>query len=219
MIAAGMALCAVVLAIALVVSGRLPDIIEAGRHLLAQLWTLLGGVHPLVFFGALAILPSLGAPISPFYFLASAYGAVGGLAGIAIALAINLALGYWLSCSLLRPPIERLIRRSGFSIPEVPARDAAKVILLVRCTPGLPYVFQTYLLGLARVPFLTYMAISLTVQMGFAIAFLLFGDQLVEGRGGVALAALCAVIVLSVGFKMLYDRLQRTTHSDAATPE
>src|SRR4051812_2381179 len=69
---------------------------------------------PLVFFGAMAVLPAIGFPMSVFYLTAaSAFAAqmtMGGvIAAAGAAIAVDLALSYWLARYGLRPWLEQMI--------------------------------------------------------------------------------------------------------------
>jgi uncharacterized membrane protein YdjX (TVP38/TMEM64 family) len=129
-----------------------------------------------------------------------------------LAIAINLAGCYWIAAGAMRPLMERLVKRLGYAIPELPARTAWEIILIVRIIPGPPLFLQSYLLGLARVPFGTYMLVSLAVQVAFLSATVLAGDAFMRGDWR-ALVFAGALFVL-VGFVMhrLRKRLAATRH-------
>lgn len=156
---------------------------------------------PWVFFSAFAVLPALGFPMSVFYLTAgSAFtekmGLGGVLAATGAALLVNLSLSYWLARYLLRPWLEKMISRTKYKIPVVAAAEHAEITLLVRITPGPPYFVQSYLLGLADVPFRTYLWISWVVSIAYATGFIVFGDAILHGRGQMAFFGLSAIVAV-----------------------
>jgi uncharacterized membrane protein YdjX (TVP38/TMEM64 family) len=79
--------------------------------------------------------------------------------------------------------------------------------LLVRITPGPPYVLQSFLLGLIEVPYLTYMLISWPIATAMAALVILFGDAVAQGRGRVALLSVLGVCVLGILIRLTRIRL------------
>jgi uncharacterized membrane protein YdjX (TVP38/TMEM64 family) len=76
------------------------------------------------------------------------------------------------------------VARSGHKVPQVVPEDQFEVTLLLRITPGPPFFLQNFLLGLAEIPFLRYLAISWTVIMLNTAGLVIFGKALVNGKGG-----------------------------------
>lgn len=170
-------------------------LLAEARQAWATAFAAFGAAGPAAFFGAMAVLPLFGFPISPFSLAAGPlFGASLGTpavlaCGIA-AIAANLTLAYWLARRGLRPLLARLVTRLGYRLPAASAEDATGLIVLVRVTPGPPFFVQNYLLGLADVPFGRYLGWSVLVQGAFGTGVMLFGDALAQGRGRVALLAL-----------------------------
>lgn len=163
---------------------------------------------PVVFFAAQAILPAVGAPQTAFSLTAgSLFGARLGMPVVVLcstlALVTNMALTFWLASRLLRPVLEKLMTRLGYKLPEVQAGDVTDVIVLLRVTPGSPFPVQNYLLGLARVPFGKYLLVSTLIAAPLNVAFLLFGDALIHGRGRLAMISLLAILALMVAAQLV----------------
>jgi uncharacterized membrane protein YdjX (TVP38/TMEM64 family) len=161
------------------------------RALIAQAMAMIGAAGPWVFFGAMAVLPAFGFPLLGFAIpvgpaFGSQLGIPGVLAAYGTALAINLALTYWLARYALRPLAGRLLERAGYKIPQFEPSEHLEVTLLVRITPGPPYSLQCYLLGLGNVAFFTYMWVSWLIAMLYAVSIIVFGEAIVHGKSGMA---------------------------------
>jgi uncharacterized membrane protein YdjX (TVP38/TMEM64 family) len=175
------------------------------KALLVQIMAIIGDAGPWVFFTGVALLPACGFPLMAFTLTAGpAFGAQLGLGGVlaayGAAVGINLALTYWLARYALRPWVERLVARAGYKIPQLEKKEHVEVTLLLRITPGPPFFLQSYLLGLGRVTFLTYLWVSWVVAMTYAVGAVLFGKAIVEGKAlmattGVSLLVAAVIIV------------------------
>lgn len=164
------------------------------------------------FFAAYAVLPALGFPVSVFALSAGpVFGPVLGLPGVltlaGLCMAVNMSVSYVLARRFLRPWITRLLKYLGYSIPVVAVEKQRMFALLVRITPGPPYVLQSFLLGLIEVPYWTYMLISWPIATAMAALVILFGDAVAQGRGKVALLSVLGVCVLAVLIRLLRMRL------------
>jgi len=211
-------LTAVVIGGALVAAGLYflggARLIAEARQAWATAFAAFGAAGPTAFFGAMAVLPLFGFPISPFSLAAGPlFGASLGtplvLACGITAIATNLTLAYWLARRALRPLLARLVAHLGYRLPAASGEDAAGLIVLVRVTPGPPFFVQNYLLGLADVPFGRYLAWSTLVQGAFGTAVMLFGDALAQGRGRIAFLALGLLAGLVVATRLVRRHLSR----------
>jgi uncharacterized membrane protein YdjX (TVP38/TMEM64 family) len=125
-------------------------------------------------------------------------GVGGVIAASGAALVSDLTISYWLARYGLRPWLEKIIGRTKYKIPVVAAADQLQITLLVRITPGPPFVVQNVLLGLAEIRFFTFLWISWVVNMLYACAFIIFGDAIIHGKGKVAFIGLAALVAVSV---------------------
>jgi uncharacterized membrane protein YdjX (TVP38/TMEM64 family) len=160
---------------------------------------------PLVFFAAMALLPAVGAPISVFILMAGpAFGPQLGRGGVLAACAasnlLSISLGYWLARRWLRPWLQKFVERSGHKVPQVAREDQFEVTLLLRITPGPPFFLQNFLLGLAEIPFLRYLAVSWTLVMMNTTGLVIFGGALANGKGreavfGISLFAAALLLI------------------------
>jgi uncharacterized membrane protein YdjX (TVP38/TMEM64 family) len=163
---------------------------------------------PWAFFTAMAVLPAAGMPISFFNLTAaSAFAGQMGLAGViaaaGVAILVNLVLTYWLARYALRPWLVQMISRTKYKIPVVSAADGAEITLLIRITPGPPYFVQSYLLGLAEIPFGTYLWISWVITFAYAAGFIVFGEAILHGKAKVAFVGLSVLVAVALAVHLL----------------
>ena len=163
---------------------------------------------PWVFFGAMALLPAAGFPISLFNVAAGpAFGGELGLGPVvlfaALAITFNVTLTYWLGRTVLRPPVVWLIRRMGYRVPEVKPENQLAVTIAVRVTPGPPFFLQSYILGLAQVRFGMYLLVSSLVSSAYSAAVIVLGDAIMKGRLKTALWAAAALGVIALVVRWL----------------
>jgi uncharacterized membrane protein YdjX (TVP38/TMEM64 family) len=199
-----LAVAGVVLAVAAVLVIRgvdVPALINRGMDLIRR-------VGPVAFFLAMAVLPTAAVPFSLFTIPAGEAFApqlgLGTVIAIAlVVLAVNLALSYWVARYALRPVLTRLLQRYGYAVPRVTPDNALAVTLVMRLTPGPPYVVQCYVLGIAEVPFGLYMIASWLCQAPWVVGFIVLGQGLLNGNFIVAAKGLGVLVVLVVAVQWL----------------
>ncbi len=174
----------------------------------------LRGAGPVAFFTAMAVLPACGAPALTFVLPAvPVFGPQLGTANAVLlglaALTVNYCLAYALARGALRPLLQRVVTRLGYRLPEVDTGDATDLVILLRVTPGVPFVVQNYLAGLSRLPFGRYFVVSALIVWPINTAFLLFGDALLHGKGKVALLSLCAIVALTTALHLVRRHYER----------
>jgi uncharacterized membrane protein YdjX (TVP38/TMEM64 family) len=195
---AKLSVAAVVLVLAAIAVLRGVDLRAwAGRGL-----DVLRGAGPWAFFSAMALLPAVGVPLLTFSLTAGpAFAAGMGMAAVVAAglaaITVNLALAYGLARWGLRPLLIRLLVRLGYTVPRVEEGDMVDLIILTRVTPGVPFLVQNYLLGLADAPPGKYFLISCLAAWVTNAAFIVFGDALVNGKGKLILGAAGVLVALT----------------------
>ena len=191
---------------------------EALRATMEAAWARLEQAPPLVFFSAMVLICLFPVPITLFYVSAGPlFGVVPALLWILPTLAVNQLLGHALATGILRPPIERLIESHGYTVPNVTAKsDQALLTAVVRITPGFPYFLQNLVLGIAGVERTRYLVISIPIQMIYATGFVVLGRSAFEGDMGVAVIALALIVALSVGARLVHNRLRARGRHDGA---
>ena len=172
--------------------------------------TIVRSAGPWVFFFAMAVLPLFGAPLLAFTIPAGEAFAgqmtLGGVIAAALAaIALNLALTYWLAHRAVRPLLERLTERFGYTVPRVTPGNALTVALLVRLTPGPPFFLQSYLLGLAAIPFRLYMFVSWFCVLPWAVGAVVLGRGVLNGNFKMAVMGV-GVIIATVAAVQLIRR-------------
>lgn len=173
----------------------------------------LQGTHPALLLAAIAILPLFGFPVSPLLLLCGLAQdgeqnkMLGMLIGV-VGIALNDALGYGIA-SWLREPVQRFLVRKKIIVPNIPDKDAAKVVILFRVTPGFPLPFQNFLLGLACVPFFTYMWASLLPQTVIVAGFVLTGGAIFEGQWGMMLLGISLIIVFAIAGRIIMQQRKK----------
>lgn len=207
---------AVVITIALagVLFWKDPLVTQAG-DLMERAIRLCREAGPLAFFSAMALLPAFGFPLSPFTVAAGpAFGPTMGVGAVVacavVAVTLNVALSYWIAARLLRPLALRVVAWFGYRLPTMHGQSAWVATLILRIVPGPPFFLQSYLLGLARVPFSTYICVSTLVPLGYIASIILFGDAVAQGKGGAAIAAAVLMLVIGAIIHQLRKRLTKS---------
>jgi uncharacterized membrane protein YdjX (TVP38/TMEM64 family) len=169
---------------------------------------------PRVFFGAMALLPAVGFPLSPFTVAAGpVFGptlGAGWVIGWSLtAVVANLLLTYWLANRALRPLVSRLLTHFGIRLPDTKVGGAWQLAWIVRLTPGPPFWVQSYLLGLIRVPLVPYLIVSTFVMAGYIVALVCGGEAIVQGNGRLAFTAAGVLVVTVAVLQLLRKRAAR----------
>ena len=179
---------------------------------------------PIPFFTAMTLLPAVGFPLSAFTLVAGpVFGPTMGvgvvvLCGI-LAIAINVALSYWLASRALRPVAEWVVRKVGYRLPEIQPHAAWLAIIILRTVPVTPFCVQSIILGLARVPFGPYMLVSVVVPSIYATAMILLGDALMRGDRWAIVGAGAIFIVVGVILHVMRKRYRAAAASLHVTEE
>lgn len=187
---------------------------------LHQILAWIRDLGPIPFFLALALLPAVGFPTTPFFLVAGAAFGLGiGIVGSIVSQALNLVLCYWLATRYLHGFLERVIARTKYRIPQVREENRLKVTLLIKITPGPPNFLKNYILGLAGIPFGMYFLVSLPASAGYGVAVIVLGDSLLDGNIGQGVVAVCILVSLMLGIRLLRDYiLRRKKRAEAGEP-
>ena len=155
-------------------------------------------------FVSIAILPGFILPCAPLLLLAGIWGTEFGVAQACLysvlALTINLIWTYWFAYGLGRKIVNRLLKIFKYEIPELPSQNLNQWAIILRLTPGIPFIFTNYGLGLLKMPFVKYILISTPIisitDCGFVLASAgIFGGSWKYIWGGISIL----IIMILVG--------------------
>jgi uncharacterized membrane protein YdjX (TVP38/TMEM64 family) len=173
-------------------------------------------INPLLFVLAFTFLPYVGVPSSFLLLLAAgAYGTGPALVWVALGQLCNISFGYLIG-QWFRRPISAWLERRGRRLPDFPAHEFWRLIVLIRILPGPPLVVQNLLLAVANVPFLLYIVLSLPLQFLMATGIILTGGALFHGQKGLLIVGLCLIIALALLahiVKTMYENRRRASAS------
>jgi uncharacterized membrane protein YdjX (TVP38/TMEM64 family) len=194
----------VVLLVAVLLLARGVDL----KALVAQGLELIRGAGPVAFFTGMALLPAIGAPLMAFALTSGpVFGPTLGTGWVIffslLAIVVNMTISYFLARRALRPLLEKLCAKLGYRLPRAAAGDEFDLIVILRLTPGIPFPVQNYLLGLAEVPFVRYLVASFLCIAPATIAFVVFGEAMLHGKGKLALVALGVILALAAATQLV----------------
>jgi uncharacterized membrane protein YdjX (TVP38/TMEM64 family) len=198
-------------ALALVAAAALGIFLLKGIHfkeLVFHVVAIVSGFGPWIFFVSLAILPALGAPTLAWTLIAgSAFADRIGMVNVVLAgtaaMMTNMLLTYWLARRVFRQWLGGLLERLGYKLPKVDGADMTDLIVILRTTTGIPFFVQNYTLGLVDAPLGRYFLLSCVCAIPGNTAYLIFGNALLNGRGGTVLIALSLLVALAAAMQLL----------------
>lgn len=166
--------------------------------------------HPMLLIFILATLPGLGFPISPLLILtgivlAPRYGLA---ATCAIAVSAQVFCSIWTYALAVGPLREYLKRRvlRKWNPPDLTDRNALRLGLIIRITPGIPYCLQNIALGVIGLRFKTYLIASVPVMAVVTTGFVLTSGAIFQGKAGLALTGALLLVVVVLATRILRNR-------------
>jgi uncharacterized membrane protein YdjX (TVP38/TMEM64 family) len=180
---------------------------DDGKQMLTEWWEIFKAFvleNGFWLFCAIAILPGFILPVAPFLTLAGIWGDEHGpwlsCLYCACALTFNLIWTYWFARKAGRSLIEKILSKTKYQLPEKPSENLMQWALILRLTPGVPFIFTNYGLALLKMPFLPYLIVSIPVLAftgcGYVLAFAgIFGGNWAYLWGGTSMI----VIMLLLG--------------------
>ncbi len=173
------------------------------RALWERSFAFIRGMGPWTFLAATALLPAFGAPLTAFTITAGELFApqltlAGVIAAVLAAIAANLAFTYWLAHNAVRPILSKIMKKYGYSIPTVTKENALSIALAIRLTPGPPFFMQSYMLGLAEVPFRLYMIVSWLCILPWAIGAIVLGKGIFNGNFKMVIYGVGVIVAATV---------------------
>ncbi len=190
--------------------------LESARVVVEAAWSQLKSAPAPIYFGIMSVLLLAPVPASAFYLAAGPlYGIWPSVIWIVPALGINALLVHLIASGWLRPRLMRLVAKRDLQIPRLETRsDQRLFITLIRLTPGIPYFVQNWVIGLAGVDRAPFVMISVAIQMIYATGFVALGRSAFEGDLGLAIGAAVALVLMSIGARLLHKRFRATLTSE-----
>jgi uncharacterized membrane protein YdjX (TVP38/TMEM64 family) len=174
---------------------------DEGKQMLTEWWEIFKSFvleNGFWLFCAIAILPGFILPVAPFLTLAGMWGGEHGpwlsCLYCGFALTFNLVWTYWFARKIGRSLIEMILSKTKYQLPEKPSENLMQWALILRLTPGVPFIFTNYGLALLKMPFLPYLLVSIPVLAftgcGYVLAFAgIFGGNWAYLWGGSSMVA------------------------------
>ncbi len=144
--------------------------------------------NPWALFLAIIILPALPFPMSLLL------GAVGvawngwplwqACAVAMLGVALNMTWTYFVAAYPARKLIDRWLKYTKFTIPELGRKDYIGLIFLLRATPGIPLFIHNYILGFLRVPFFVYLPLSIFITSFYVVGIVMTSSSVATAASG-----------------------------------
>jgi len=169
-------------------------------RILAEFQAWLEELPLILFWLAHTLLPVIGFPISILLVLSGArFPLPVAILFSGTSLLGSLFIAYGGSRLVIHPKLVSWIRKKGYPFPEE-GQYGLMTSILVRMTPGVPFVVQNVILAILRVPIIWYVGFGWCVQMLYAVGFIVFGKGITGGNWGMAIAGLVmlAVIIFAI---------------------
>ena len=163
--------------------------------------------HEFWLFAAIAVLPAFVLPVAPLLTLAGYWGKDEGVwlacGYSALAVIVNLSWTYWLATGPGRRIVEFILSHTKYEIPEPDKENELSWALILRLTPGVPFIFTNYALGLIGMPFLRYFLVSAPVLAVTAGGYVLIFAGIFGGGWKYFGMGLSVIVVLAVVARMV----------------
>ena len=94
----------------------------------------------------------------------------------------------------------------GLRIPSLPPYEQYEFVFLMRMIPGNPLAVQNYALGLAGIPFVKYVVVSLPIQYVQIFGYVYLGEGFFTGGFSNMAIAVSFFVILAIVARMLDKR-------------
>lgn len=166
---------------------------------LAEVTEAIAGLNTPLVLLLMAVLPIGGFSIGVVYLIAGVkFGPVLGGVVVAGATAAHLIGTHWVCKSMLRAPVQRLLKRRGHALPHIPEGEDVSIAAMAALVPGPPYFMRNYLLALSGVPLRVYFWVCLPIYVIRSYVAILLGNLGAELTPR-AIAILAAVYAVKLG--------------------
>lgn len=176
--------------------------LTVGREGLQALMGELRGLGPWVFFSVFAISISFGVPPTPFLLAAgAAFSLQVNLIGLSAAYIVSLTIAYAYAQRLFKAQLEKFIRTKAPFLATLLQENPYMTILLVRLTPGFPYVLQNCFLVAVAPSLRMFLVISLPPILLMSILLASLGKSLLAGQFTVLFVLIFLLCAIAVAFR------------------
>ena len=174
-----------------------------------SLWVSFKGIlldNGLFLFLAIAILPGFVLPVAPLLTLAGLWaeqhGAWTACSYCVLSLIANLSWTYLLARGPARSGLQALLNRTKFKLPKSPPHNLLQWAVILRLTPGVPFIFSNYGLGILQMPFLQYLLISVPIIGVTACGYVLTFAGIFSGDWTYLWIGICLIVIMILIGKM-----------------
>jgi uncharacterized membrane protein YdjX (TVP38/TMEM64 family) len=175
--------------------------LTVGRGFLEACLTQLRAWGPTPFFAVFAVCISFGVPPIPFLLAAgAAFGLGTNLLGFVLSYAVSLVVAYLWAKPLFKSRLDEFMTKKSPMLADVLRENSAMATVLVRLTPGIPYVVQNCLLATICRSLKSFVFLSLAPAVVCAMLFATLGKSLQARNYGLLLfvvAALAGIVVFA----------------------
>ena len=158
-------------------------------------------------FVSLAILPGFILPCAPLLILAGIWGTESGIAYACLysvlALITNLIWTYWFAYGPGSKLVNKILKKFGHQIPKLPSKNLIQWATILRLTPGVPFIFSNYILGLLKMPFFKYLLVSVPIITITDCGFILASAGIFGGGWKYIWSGISILIVIIVAGRLL----------------
>ena len=164
---------------------------------------------PLLFL-SIAILPTFILPVSPLLALvgvwACGHDEILACVMATLSLGINCSLTYWIGTVFGVKSINQILhffRIKSIDLPKHENLNFDLWCLILRLTPGIPFVFSNLILGSLKMPFSRYLLISIPILAVTCFGYVLAANGLIKGNINNVLGGISLILVFFLIGKFL----------------
>ena len=153
---------------------------------------------------------SFGAPASPFLFTAgAAFSFAENMLGLLCGFTVSLLISHFWANRLFRRQLERFLAAKAPPWAAAVLQKPALAIILVRMTPGVPYVVQNCFLAPICPSRTLFLVCSLPPLMIMAVLLLKLGAGFMAGNYWLCFALVLVLAAIGFAFKWHWQRQKR----------
>jgi len=191
-----------------IILGIIATFVTVGREPLKQFIDGLRHMGPIPFFTVLSICISFGLPPTPFLLVAGAtFSFWTNITGLTFAFGISLTANYFFANRLFKTQFEHFLEQKASSLNHLIRQNTVIAVVIVRLTPGFPYILQNCLLASLCSNFALFFLGSLPPLLFIAMLYTAIGSGLVHAN--ITLLVFPALALLGVFLAMRYCVLRK----------